>query len=186
MTHKTAILGWGSLLWEGGEEFDRWRGDWSYDGPRLPIEFSRISSSREGALTLVVDAKNGVLTTVAWCVSKRKEPADAVADLRCREGCGIRYIARLDGAAFEDAQGSGKVIAEWAKARDLDSVVWTALESNFETKAKESFSVDSAIRYLQALPRLGKARAAEYVGRAPEFVQTPLRAALENQPWFRA
>src|SRR5438105_3189676 len=30
---KIAILGWGSLLWEGGVDFDRWHDEWRYDSP---------------------------------------------------------------------------------------------------------------------------------------------------------
>jgi hypothetical protein len=55
MPPQIAMLGWGSLLWEGGADFDRWRNEWRFDGPTLSLEFSRISSSRLGALTLVVD-----------------------------------------------------------------------------------------------------------------------------------
>src|SRR5579885_2650065 len=91
-----AILGWGSLLWEGGAEFDKWHGDWRFDGPKVPLEFSRISDSRLGALTLVLDAEHGAQVPVAWCVSKRKYAEDVVADLRCREGCSIRDIAYLE------------------------------------------------------------------------------------------
>lgn len=49
---RIAILGWGSLLWEGGQEFDTWHGPWQYDGPTLKLEFSRVSKKRLGALTL--------------------------------------------------------------------------------------------------------------------------------------
>ena len=51
---KIAILGWGSLLWEGGQEFERWHDAWHNDGPSLKLEFSRVSESRLGALTLVI------------------------------------------------------------------------------------------------------------------------------------
>src|SRR5262245_19864397 len=87
-----AILGWGSLLWEDGGDFDRWHGPWQFDGPTLKLEFSRISETRLGALTLVIDADHGALTTVAWSLSKRKLAADAVADLRCREGTQLHNI----------------------------------------------------------------------------------------------
>jgi len=61
---------------------------------------------------------------------------------------------------------------------------WTALESNFEKEVKKPFSVDAAVAYVKTLSRPGKAKAAEYVWRAPEFVQTPVRSALEQEPWF--
>jgi hypothetical protein len=45
MSPRIAILAWGSLLWEGGAEFDRWHGQWKFDGPTLELEFCRISES---------------------------------------------------------------------------------------------------------------------------------------------
>lgn len=187
MPPQTAILGWGSLLWDGGAEFDRWHDEWRYDGPSLKLEFSRVSSSRLGALTLVVDPAHGSSTTVAWCLSTRKDPADAVADLRCREGCAIRYIARLNMPVSSDgcAEQSGvSDIAVWAQSRKLDVVVWTALTSNFAIEVKKPFSVPEAIAYLRRLAPAAKVKAAEYIWRAPEFVRTPLRSSVEKEMWF--
>lgn len=49
---RIGFLGWGSLLWEGGTEFDKYHDEWNFDDPQLQIEFSRISERRLGALTL--------------------------------------------------------------------------------------------------------------------------------------
>lgn len=46
MPPQIALLGWGSLLWEGGAEFDRGHDEWRLDGPELKLEFSRVSTSR--------------------------------------------------------------------------------------------------------------------------------------------
>jgi len=62
MSKGIAILGWGSLIYELGELESYVASDWKDGGPKLPIEFSRVSSSRDGALTLVIDEKNGVET----------------------------------------------------------------------------------------------------------------------------
>lgn len=181
-----AILGWGSLLWEGGADFDRWHDDWRFDGPSLNLEFSRVSSSRLGALTLVIDPKHGSSTTVAWCLSKRPDPSDALADLRCREGCLIKSITRLDVQTATSSPQDAAIseIASWAKAHRIDVVIWTALKPNFEDRVKRPFSVDEAIAYLQNLEIPAKVKAAEYVWRAPYFVRTNLRSALETEPWF--
>ena len=57
---KIAILGWGSLIWNPDKlDFDKDFG-WDPDGPKLPIEFSRISSN--GRLTLIIDKKPIQLT----------------------------------------------------------------------------------------------------------------------------
>src|SRR5713226_4147257 len=92
---RIAILAWGSLLWEGGLQFDSWHHAWQYDGPTLKIEFSRVSKRRLGALTLVIDPDHGSPTTVAWCLSKRESLENAIADLRCRENCLVEDIGRI-------------------------------------------------------------------------------------------
>lgn len=183
---KIAILGWGSLYWDTGDEFCKWiEMPWADDGPKLKLEFSRISETRCGALTLVIDLDHGSDTTVAWCRSRRKKIEDAVADLRCREGTtmgNIGYV-RLDGQTAQPSKIEGKIIT-WAKEKQLNAVVWTTLQSNFNKKTGNPFSVKNAITYLKTLTPQGKAKAAEYVWRAPKFVQTPLRTALQQEPWF--
>jgi hypothetical protein len=184
MPLQIALLGWGSLLWDGGMEFDRWHDEWKYDGPSLSLEFSRISESRLGALTLVVDLQHGVPNTVAWCLSKRKTAEDAIADLRCREGTTMQNIMSLSLAKPILNDNLLANISAWAKDRKLDDVVWTALSSNFKDKVNQPFSPNAAIAYLKGLSPEGKAKAAEYIWRAPNFVQTPLRSAMEKEAWF--
>lgn len=177
MTKGIAILGWGSLLWESAPEFDRWHDQWRPNGPLLKLEFSRVSSSRQGVLTLVIDTKHGVSTTVAWCLSKRERFEDTVADLRCREGAEIENIHSLILGSQVPLDDSSRAVAVWAAENHVDVVVWTGLPSNFATKVKEPFSVDAAIAYLKSLPPEGKVKAAEYIWRAPEFVRTPISDA---------
>jgi hypothetical protein len=75
---RIAILGWGSLLWDEDLDFDGSHGTWQHDGPTLKLEFSRVSTTRLGALTLVIDTEHGAETAVAWCLSKRTTLADAI------------------------------------------------------------------------------------------------------------
>lgn len=182
---KIAILGWGSLIWDKRPEFDDGHDGWLLDGPSLRLEFSRVSKSRAGALTLVVDEQHGEICRVAYAVSKRKNLDDALCDLRCREGTVLQRI----GYYFADGSRSGKPgvpdgIKTWAAGQNLDVIVWTGLLSNFQDKHRQPFSIPEALSYLRNLSPEGKAKAAEYVWRAPEFVQTPLRSALEVEPWF--
>jgi len=180
---RIAILGWGSLLWEDRPEFDKQHEAWRFDGPSFKVEFSRISSSRQGALTLVIDNNNGSPTTVAWCLSKRQSVEDAACDLRCREGTTIANI-EVRVSKQHDPSAPQDPIIDWARKRNLDAVIWTALESNFEKKIKKAFSVDAAVAYIKRLDTCGKAEAAEYIWRAPEFVHTCVRDALQREPWF--
>ncbi|WP_338810714.1 hypothetical protein V2V90_20115 [Agrobacterium leguminum] len=183
---RIALLGWGSLIWDVRPEFDDQHGTWQDDGPVLPLEFSRVSGVTRGrALTLVIDTANGSDCTVKYALSKRRDPEDAIADLRGREGTILKRI----GFWFADGKrkyefGVPGAIATWAQERKFDAVIWTALESNFEKETGENFSIDAAITHLQSLPPEGKAMAAEYVWRAPSLVNTPLRLALQGEPWF--
>lgn len=184
---RIAMLGWGSLLWEGGVEFDQWHEPWRYDGPTLKIEFSRVSATRLEALTLVIDEEHGWPTTVAWCLSKRRNPEDAICDLRSRERTTIENIRRIFVGSIGEYSGCNDKegpVAEWAVEKKIDVVVWTALKANFEKKTGHLFSVEAVVSYVKTLTPEGKAKAAEYVWRAPEFVQTPVRAALQREPWF--
>mgnify|MGYP001157927084 CR=1 FL=1 len=188
---KIAILGWGSLLWDCRPEFDEQRGQWQIEGPVLRLEFSRISKSRDGALTLVIDEQYGQLCQVAYALSKRKRPEDAIADLRSREGTTVANIGAFYVHAKNKQTRSPDALAAidlWATLNSLDVVVWTSLESNFSAKNRIgvglSFSVENAICHLQALSPAARAKAAEYVSRSPDFIDTPLRRALQSEPWF--
>lgn len=182
---KIALLGWGSLLWDKRPEFDDYHGPWLPDGPMLPLEFSRVSTSRQGALTLVIDDANGTPCRTAYALSTRRNPDDALADLRCREGTVMKHM----GFWYADesrrcTRHVPETIREWAEEKGLDVVIWTGLPSNFGNATDDDFSVANAIRHLQSLPPEGKAMAAEYVWRAPNLVNTPLRRALQAEPWF--
>lgn len=183
MTVRIALLGWGSLLWEGGNTFDDRHEPWQCDGPSLRIEFSRVSSSRGGALTLVIDPENGVPVRVAWCLSRRQTIGEAIEDLRKREKTSVQNIGRLPITGDTDHRDSDTLnsICTWAKEHELDGAVWTDLQSNFATKRREPFSIDAAMRYLKSLEGESRTKAVEYFQRAPSFVQTPLRDAFNSE-----
>jgi len=188
VVERIALLGWGSLIWDTRfPEFDKYRGPWLADGPRITVEFSRVSESRDGALTLVIDPDHGTACSVQYAWSKRQRLEDAVCDLRCREGTTWKNIGFVlaDGSRYQARhEATLDAICEWSRAKGIGAVVWTDLRPNFEDQSGTAFTVDSATRYLQSLDSAGKAKAAEYVWRAPEYVNTPLRRALQTQPWF--
>lgn len=187
---KTAILGWGSLLWDSRPEFDSQLGAWELGGPTLPIEFSRVSESRGGALTLVIDHLFGGACTCAFSISNRRNPDDAIGDLRCREGTTLANIGYYfaDGTRqYPQSRATLTTVQTWAHAKNIDVVIWTDLKSNFSIKrlVKKPFSVANAIAHLQLLSPEAKANAAEYIWRSPALVDTPLRRAVQTEPWFK-
>lgn len=187
---KIAILGWGSLLWDGQNNryFDVLHGPWMLDGPELQLEFSRKSRTRSGALTLVIDPKHGASSRVAYAISTRVEPQAAVNDLRRREGTSSENIGRFfgDDSTLNRGKSASAVgtISAWAKEKGFDVVLWTDLGGDFDAIQPGLF-VPKAVEYCESLTDDGKAKAVEYVSRAPDFVRTPLKDALERESWFR-
>ncbi len=185
--NRIAVLGWGSLIWEPRDDYKKLIGNWDDNGPVLPIEFSRISISRNGALTLVIDTDNGCPVRTKYTLSKRKNPEDAACDLRTREGTIIKHIGLIDlennfirshWAAVTDK------IKLWATEKKLRAVVWTDLPSNFTEKTGKIFTPENAIDYLKSLHDDGKKSAKEYIKNAPAEVKTHFRSMVEKDDWF--
>jgi len=137
----------------------------------LKLEFSRVSRKRSDALTLVIDAKNGKSCLVAYTISKRKSPDDAIFDLRCREGATLKKIGFYfaDGTREQSRDPESLAsIRTWAAKKKMDVVIWTDLESNFKDMGRDRkpFSIASALSHIQVLDVEGKAKAVEYVWRA--------------------
>ena len=183
-----AVLGWGSLLWDKRAGFDEFHGAWEPGGPELHIEFSRISSTRAGALTLVIDPMHGSVCRVSYALSSRQDPEDAIADLMSREGTTRRnigyYFTDENVAQARDA-ATLDTVKTWAQTNGIDITIWSDLRSNFEMKTGRPFSSSAAVAHIRSLSPEGRAAAAAYVGHAPAFVQTPIRAELEAAPWFK-
>lgn len=192
---RFAVLGWGSLLWDKRPEFEDFNsrlGAWDPAGPALRLEFARVSSSRKGALTLVlVQEPDGGVCQVSFASIKREKLEDAVCDVRCREGCNLADVGYCYVGTAEARGRDPTLVAAvraWGAAKKLDAVVWTDLPSNFADKSdpKAPFSIPAALAHLQKCSPEGKSLAAEYVWRAPDFVKTPLRTTLQAAPWFAA
>lgn len=188
MPLQIAILGWGSLLWDARPDFDEQHAPWKLNGPALKVEFSRVSKYRKGALTLVIDPINGSTCCVAYAKSKRQAPDDAICDLRSREGTTLSNIGFhfADGSRHQSRdEATHATIRTWAEIHAIDVVVWTDLRPNFETVLGSPFSVRRALEHVYSLDAAAKAAAAEYVWCAPQLVDTPLRSALQSEPWFK-
>lgn len=148
---KIAILAWGSLIWEieneRGKHLDL-ATDWVYGGPKLPIEFSRVSSTHNGALTLVIDPANGEENQSFFAESKYLSRENAIANLARREGTSEQNIGFVDRRTSQSysaqlslkfkvySEESRNNICAWAEKNNFDAVIWTALLSNFDSENK--------------------------------------------------
>ena len=184
---RIAIIGWGSLVWDPRPDFDSQIGNWASGGPVLPVEFCRISSSRKGALTLVIEKDLGTEVETFYAISRRRDPQDAVCDLRSREGTILQKIGFADLSTGEqrsrDAEVA-KIIKDWATQKNIQFVVWTDLESNFQVKKSTEFC-DAALNHLKSLSSDGVREAVKYIVRTPQQINTRLRQWLATVDWFK-
>ncbi len=135
-----------------------------------------------------MDYENGDSCQVAYTFSSRAELQEAVRDLKEREGTSLENICAVSPRThqLEDhVDEPTRSISTWAIGKQIDHVVWTSLRSNFNERGRPAFSVEAAIEHLQSLGSEGKEKAIEYMRNAPAFVDTPLRRAVLELPWFK-
>jgi hypothetical protein len=171
---KIACLGWGSLIWDPKEL--PVIGDWQIDGPMVSVEFLRQSS--DGRITLVLDT-DGTQVPSLWTRLESHNIDRAVAALQEREGVRDQDAAKDIGRWIGSSSPpliSG--LADWAKKRSFDAVVWTAL--GFRSKGHPyRRSADEIIEYLQTLTGEARSKAETYVRRAPKQIETVYRHRIE-------
>lgn len=194
---KIAVLAWGSLIWDCREL--ALADDFKPGGPLLPIEFCRVSGDRR--VTLVIDEAFGTFCSTYAAVSACGDLNAALENLWMREGSqdevlpkNVRTHGRVGVVEVASGNGSAKAIERhpeavatiktWTQANGFDAAIWTALAGNFHEPAKagEPFSVEAAIRYLEALDAQKLETALAYIRSAPAEVQTPVRTAV-NARW---
>ena len=188
MTGRIAILGWGSLLWDLDDLAPKVTGDWALRaGPRLPMEFSRISPKRRMSLVVCLDPDEGTRCATHVIRSRRAALAEAVSDLAARERAPLHRIGWVRASGRGESR-MPEVVAEvgaWCEAEGWAGAVWTDLEPNFLTTTGEVFSVAAGLTYLRGLEGESLAEAQRYIRRAPWTTRTRLRRALSADPWWR-
>jgi hypothetical protein len=95
-----------------------------------------------------------------------------------RVGFVDRISRQASTKAIERHPRAVKSIDTGIVANGYAAAIWTALASNFGDRTGEPFSVEAAIRYLEARDAPTLDRALAYIRQAPVEVQTPLRAAV--------
>ena len=124
-----ACLGWGSLIWQP-RHFPAVI-PWHEDGPCLPIEFARPAKDKR--LTLVV-LERGNPVRCLWTRMNLSGLDEARTALAEREEIPKGHIEDGLGCWRRGERGQHAhcdVIDEWATAKGLDAVIWTALPPKF-------------------------------------------------------
>ncbi|MDX1217395.1 hypothetical protein GOL99_17845 [Sinorhizobium medicae] len=165
-------LGWGSLIW--CQKTLPVSGTWQADGPDLPLEFVR--ESRDRRITLVICEGAPTVTTL-WARLDVSSVDAAKQALIAREG------PQPKGIGWWSPDGASKhygveVIGEWAKARGIDGVVWTALKPKIGDEYRTP-AQGEVIAHLSGLQGLEREAAEEYVRLAPRQIVTPYRSEIE-------
>ena len=165
-------LGWGSLIWRPG---DLPVGDWRDDGPPVSVEFVRESEDRR--LTLVLDP-NAAPVTSLWAPMTLTDLSTAVIELAARERTGRNKIDTWSAGTDDPKKLPG--LREWATGREINHVIWTALEPRFRGTKDERPSVDQALAHLSNLTGHDRVKAEQYVRRAPRQIRTAYRERFEH------
>ncbi|SOH94767.1 hypothetical protein SAMN06273572_105191 [Monaibacterium marinum] len=183
---RIAILGWGSLIWdiENLEPFVT--GDWQMSGgPALPMEFSRVSPKRKMGLAVCLDPEVGALCATHVIRSTRTDVQQAARDLAARERA---PMDRIGWATAQECFGRlpavNSRVMQWCAQGDYDAALWTDLEPTFHESQGQDFTVLRAIEYLKTLRGEQIEEAYRYIQEAPPTTMTPLRRALQNDPWW--
>jgi hypothetical protein len=186
---KIAILGWGSLVWDPRKltlkkkiVHKHAKNSWNKDGPKLPIEFARVSE--DGRLTLVITPEAKPLTTL-WAYSAFGSLDQAKENLGEREGTIISNIGSLkkDESPKNDIE---KIISKWLKKKDIEAVVWTALPPKDRYGENRVMDASEAISYLKSLTGQEREKAKNYIEYAPEQIHTRIRTRIEEEfGWYK-
>jgi hypothetical protein len=169
---KIACLAWGSLIWKPGVL--PVCGAWHEDGPALPVELCRVGDGGELATAICINAP---ASPSLWALLDSNSLEHACEALREREQI---PRSRDDGIGTFILSGTATgFIAQWARAQELDAVIWTALPPRFAGIEARVPSVDDVVGYLEILQGDVRTHAREYIERLPQQIDTPYRQAIK-------
>ena len=77
-----------------------------------------------------------------------------------------------------------KVIQKWAKAKNIQVVIWTDLIASFSERTPKEFC-DAGLAYLKSLDSEGIQEAVKYIVMAPQQIKTRFRKLLMKDHWFK-
>jgi len=158
-------------------------------GPRIPLEFARISLKRKRALTLVIEPDAGEGCATHAIDSARTDIHEAAEDLARRERTtDITHIGAVclrTGFVRSSSVRIAQRVTAWCLWSGASGAVWTDLPRNFLETTGAPFSLGAAVDYLKGLQPQALAEAHRYIENAPAHTDTPLRRHLAEDPWWR-
>jgi hypothetical protein len=145
-------IAWGSLLWNFKSL--RIETEWTKTNIKFPLNFSRISDSGQGRLTLVID-KTGEMNNVYYAKTAFSNLNTAIQKLKTREKTSNKNIGFINIASdtFRTSLLDDKKILElinFAKKNKIDGLIWTEISPNFNEVFGKPYSKENAIEYIES------------------------------------
>jgi len=174
MNHNIACLGWGSLIWDPRDlPIKR---SWSDDGPMIPVEFAR--QSKDDRITLVISPDARPVRSL-WTLMDSDCLEVAIKQLKRREGTKKKHIGRW--SRGKESPPEIPLLSKWARARNIDSVIWTGLPPGLKGGTKGQPDVGDVLRHLRSLSGTARDNAEQYIRRAPRQIDTAYRRRIEAE-----
>lgn len=169
-----ACLGWGSLVWDPREL--PIQQDWYEDGPLISLEFVR--QSQDDRITIVIE-KSAQPVRSLWVVMDTYEMSTAREALRLREGTSTKHIGIWEAGDASPSSIAG--LNNWAIARKIDGVVWTALPAKYNGQPGLVPSAEQVVNHLSGLTGTTRESAERYIRSAPRQINTHYRRKIEHE-----
>ena len=143
----------------------------------IPVEFAR--QSQDGRITLVV-VPTVRPVRVLWALMDGEDIEEMKKCLKDREG--VSNPEHIGIWTRESGSSAGiSAVSDWALARNLEAVVWTALPPKFENTNGRLPTEEEVVTYLRRLTGTRRDEAERYIRRTPRQIDTAYRRRIEAE-----